>query len=216
MALHRAEQATVGLFSRFGDEPTGEEASEDEREDDDHERPADELGQRELPAEQDSHHDPELDHEVGGGELEHHRRGEVGAAAKDGARHRHGRVGAGGARGAKPASDPERTRGVVREETAHLLLGDDSLHRRRNCEAEDQRPEDFPEHPEGEAERIAEFGHDVDVSKTDAHAVSLSSIGARPVFWRRPSSLRWSLFRASPPRLAVVSEVATLASVKIE
>jgi hypothetical protein len=154
VALHRAKQSAPGLLTRLLDEAPAQKAPEEEREDDDHERPADELSEGELPAEQDRHHDSELDHEVGGRELEHHRRGEVTALAKDGARHRHRRVGTRGGGGAEAAGDLEGTGRVVGEKAAHLGLGDDCLHRSRDGEAEDERPEDFPEHAEGEAEGV--------------------------------------------------------------
>jgi hypothetical protein len=120
--------------------------------------PPTELSQRELPAEENGHHDPELDHEVGGGELEHHCRREIAAPAKDRARHRDRGVGAGGSCRPEAAGDPERAGRIVREQATHLRLGDDGLHRRRERKAKDQRPEDFPEHAEGEAERVAELG----------------------------------------------------------
>ena len=68
--------------------------AEQQREEDDHQRAADELAERELPAEQQRHDDPELDDEVGRGELERHRRGEVGALAEERPRERDGGVGA--------------------------------------------------------------------------------------------------------------------------
>ena len=65
-----------------------------DRDQDDHQRPADELAEHELPAQEQRHDDPELDHQVGRGDLEHHRRGEVRALAKQRARERDRRVGA--------------------------------------------------------------------------------------------------------------------------
>ena len=56
---------------------------------------AHELGQRELPAEEDPHHDPDLEDEVRRGELEHHRRDEARAFLEDRLRDRHRRVAAG-------------------------------------------------------------------------------------------------------------------------
>jgi hypothetical protein len=96
----------------------------------------------------------------------------------------------------------------------HLLLGDDSLHRRRDRETKDQRPEDFPKHPEGEAERIAEVRCRY---QQDGFSCCFAIEHRRPAGLLALSELvGWSLLRASPPRLAVVSEVATLASVKTE
>jgi hypothetical protein len=56
---------------------------EQQRQQHDHERPADELGDGELPAQQHRHDDAQLDDQVGGGELERHGGGEVGALAED-------------------------------------------------------------------------------------------------------------------------------------
>ena len=71
-----------------------EEAAEQQRHQRDHDRAADELAGGELPADQDREDDPELDHEVRGGELERHRGGEVGALAKQRAGQRDRGVGA--------------------------------------------------------------------------------------------------------------------------
>ena len=51
----------------------------------------------------------------------------------------------------------ERARRVVREQAPHLGLRHDRLHGAREREAEDQRPEDLPEHPERERERLPEL-----------------------------------------------------------
>jgi hypothetical protein len=55
-------------------------------------RAAEELGEGELPAQQHRHDDAQLDDQVGGGELERHRRGEVGALAEDRPGQRHRRI----------------------------------------------------------------------------------------------------------------------------
>ena len=96
----------------------------------------------------------ELDHQVGGGELERHRGGEVGALAEERPGQGHRGVGAGRRGRAEAGGDRQRTRRVVRQEAAHLSLRDDGLDRRRQREAQDQRPEDLPEHPERERERV--------------------------------------------------------------
>ena len=83
------------LLARLVDEPAGEEKPEEQRDADDHQRPADELAERELPAEHERDHDPELDDEVRRRELEHDRGGEVRALAEERARERDGGVGAG-------------------------------------------------------------------------------------------------------------------------
>jgi hypothetical protein len=49
----------------------------------DHERCADEFGQRELPAQEHQHDDAQLDDEIGGSHLERHRGREMRALAED-------------------------------------------------------------------------------------------------------------------------------------
>src|SRR5262245_40014351 len=60
----------------------------------DQEQPADELGERELPTEEDPDHYPELEDEVRGRELERHRRDEARALLQHRLRDRDGRVAA--------------------------------------------------------------------------------------------------------------------------
>src|SRR6266511_1726312 len=105
---------------------TPQEEPKNGRQEHDHQRPADELAQRELPAENEGHDDPELDDQVRRGELECHRGGEVRA------------------------------------------LADHRLDGTREREAQDQRPEDLPEHPEGEAERVPEFAKNIDGEEREA------------------------------------------------
>src|SRR5262249_10024989 len=123
-----------------------ERAPEQQREDHDHEDPPNELGRGELPGDQDGEQDAELDHEVRRGELEGHRRGEVGAAAEERSCEGDGRVGARRGRCAEAARDRERAGRVVGEEARDLALRDDRLDDAREREAEDQRPQDDPRH----------------------------------------------------------------------
>jgi hypothetical protein len=121
-ALHPSGDAAVRLRARLVDQAATEEDSEEKGEEDDHQRPADELADDELPAEQQPHDDPELDHQVRRGEHERDRRGEVGALAEERARQRDGSVGAGGGRCAEPAGDRDRARRVVRQQPPYLAL----------------------------------------------------------------------------------------------
>ena len=65
---------------------------EPQRQEDDHHRSADELGQRELPSEEQGEDDAELDDEIGGGDLEHHGGGEARTLAEQRPGQRHRRV----------------------------------------------------------------------------------------------------------------------------
>ena len=67
----------------------------------DHHDPAEVLGERELPADQHPQDQPQLPHEVGGGELERQRGGRRGALGEQRERDRHRRVGARGGGGAR-------------------------------------------------------------------------------------------------------------------
>ena len=67
----------------LGDERAPEDEAAREREEHDHDRPAYELGRRELPAHQYDQDDTQLDDEVRRGEHEHHRRDEVGALLEE-------------------------------------------------------------------------------------------------------------------------------------
>ncbi len=156
VALHGANEALLGLLTGLLDHVGLEEAPEEEGEEDDHQGSADELGRSELPADEDGEEDAELDDEVGGGELEGHCGGEVGALAEEGAGEGDGGVGARGGGGAEPGGGGEGARGVVGKEAGHLGLGDDGLDDGREGEAEDEGPEDLPEHGEGEVEGVSD------------------------------------------------------------
>jgi hypothetical protein len=86
------------------EQPPGQEQPKQQRQQQDHQWTADELGQGELPADQQGKDQPEFDHQVGGGELEGHRRGEVRALAKQRPGQRHRRV---GARVSSVTADPQ-------------------------------------------------------------------------------------------------------------
>ena len=106
-ALPHFRHLGVGLMPRRGggalvealagqlDEPRLEEEPRQQRQQPDHDHPADVLAQRELPADQDPHHKPELDDEVGRGQHEDHRGSEVRALLEERLGHRAGGVGAG-------------------------------------------------------------------------------------------------------------------------
>ena len=82
----------------------------------DHDRAADELGQGELPGDQQRQDDAELDDQVGAGDLEGHRGGEAGALAEQRAGQRHGGVGARRRRRAEAGGHGQRLRPVIAEQ----------------------------------------------------------------------------------------------------
>src|SRR6185436_2712521 len=84
--------------------------------------------------------------------------------------------------------DRERAGRVVRQEPAKLALGDDRLDDRREREAEDQRPEDLPEHPERERERVDELGADVDGEHQRVRAKRRTAASSSSVFARASRS----------------------------
>jgi hypothetical protein len=92
VAFHAAGNALVRLFLGLFEKVPREKHPEEKGQENDHERCADEFGQRELPAQQHQHDDAELDDEIGGSHLERHRSCEIRALAKDRAGERHCRV----------------------------------------------------------------------------------------------------------------------------
>ena len=82
----------------------------------DHDRAADELGQGELPGEQQRQDDAQFDDQVGAGDLEGHRGGEAGTAAEQGAGQRHRGVGARRGRGTQAGGHDQRPGPVVAEQ----------------------------------------------------------------------------------------------------
>ena len=72
-----ADDAGLQPPTGLPDERTAQDETAGQREQDDHDRSADELRDGELPTHEDDQHHTELDHEVGGSEHEHHCRDEV-------------------------------------------------------------------------------------------------------------------------------------------
>ena len=112
----------------------------------DQQQAADELGQRELPADQDPDHDSELDDEVGRGELEGQRAGRRGALGEQRLGDRDGGIGAGGGGCAERRRERDRSRAGSAERALDALARDPGLHDRRDGEAEHERPPDRPGH----------------------------------------------------------------------
>ena len=169
---------SIGLVLGQLDQPLPEEQSEEHGDGDDHDRPPDELGGGELPAEQEGHDDPELDHQVGRGDLEHHHGGEVGPFSEQAPGQRHRRIGARGAGDAQPGGHPEvlgesfpKSRSMVPLRTRAWTIAD-----RR--EAQDQRPEDLPGHPTGHGQGMTD-GMDDSHSEPSPRQAN-RSVGVRP------------------------------------
>ena len=109
--------------ARLAEQSRPQGQPEQHREDDDHDRTADELGRGELPAHQQREDDAELDDEIRRSDLERHRRGEVGALAKQRAGQRDRGVRARRRRGTQAGGDRQayadgRRRAAVRSSTA--------------------------------------------------------------------------------------------------
>ena len=133
--FHHAEQPSLGLRARRLDHPRPKEHTEQDGEDHDHDHAADELGERELPSDENDEKDAELDHEVRRREFERHRRGEVGAFAEQRACERYRGVRARRRCCAQRRGDGETTRRVVREKPAHLGFRHDGLNDGRQGES---------------------------------------------------------------------------------
>ncbi len=205
MALHRADQTPVGLLARLVDQPLLQEDPERDRDEDDHQRAADELADDELPAHQQPEHDPELGDEVGRGDLERDRSGEVGAAAEERPGERDRRVRARRRGRAEAGRDRQRLRAVIRHQSTHLLFRDDGLDETREREAEDQRPENLPEHPERERERVDELPAHIG-GDDSGHPVSLIAVTTQPLRPLFPREQR----KGVPKMLSLLMVIALL------
>ena len=158
VALHGTRQALVRLLARGVDQPLADEDAEDHRQQDDHDRPADEFGQGELPADQQREDDAQFDDEIGAGDLERHRGDETRAPSEQGPGEGHRRIGAGRGRGAKPGRLGQGARPAIAEHRGDRFPPDHGLDDRRQREAQDQRPGDLPRHGARERQRMADGG----------------------------------------------------------
>src|SRR5262249_16186721 len=79
----------------------------------------------------------------------------IGAVGKSGGRQGHRRERTGRRRCPQAAGNREGFRRIVRQQFCHFTFGNDCLHRRRQAEAKDERPKNFPKHGERHPERVA-------------------------------------------------------------
>jgi len=146
VAFHRPGNALLGLLGRFTQEPLAQDDPKHQGDEHDDDRAADELGEGELPAQQQKHDHPELDDQVGRGDLERHGRGEVRALAKQGPRQRHGSIRARRGRHPKPGGSDDGAGPIIAHQPNH---GGASYYRLDDCreeEPQDQGPQDLPGH----------------------------------------------------------------------
>src|SRR5205823_8092997 len=111
-------------------------------------------GGKELPAEQDEKHQPELEDQVRARELEQDRVGEGRAFAKQAATDRDRGIGAARARGPEQGGERDPAEVVPAQDPGDRLPGDERLDHGGDQKAEDERPEDLPEHEKGHLERF--------------------------------------------------------------
>jgi hypothetical protein len=95
MSLHAAYQPEIGLSFRLGDPLPRHDGAQHDGHQRNHYQASCELGGDELPPDQDDHNDAEFDDQIGRGELERHRRDEIGPLTKYRTGQRDSRVGAG-------------------------------------------------------------------------------------------------------------------------
>ena len=143
------------------DQARPQEQPEQDRQAEDHQGAAHELGQGELPPHEHGQDDAELDDEVGRGELEGHRRGEVAALAEHRPGQCHGRVRAGRRGRSEPGGHRQALGRIVRQQAHHLPLRHHRLDGRRQHEAEHQRPQDLPPHGHRHAQGMGDRAPDV-------------------------------------------------------
>jgi len=154
VAFHLAGDAALRLAARLRDQAGAQEPAEQQRQQADHQHAADELGQGETPAHQQRQQDAELEHQVGGSELEGDRGGEIGALAEQRSRDRDGGVGAGRGRRAEHSGPQQRPGRGVRQGLGHARLRHGHLDHGREQEAEADAPEDLPSHQQRHAQGL--------------------------------------------------------------
>ena len=180
----RPASALFGMSTRGFDQPRSQGQPEQHGQQDHHEDAAEVLGRGEGPAHQDHQNDPQLDDEIRRGELENHGRGEAGALDEQRSRERHGGVGAGARGDTEEGREGQAAGRVVAQQAAHGLVRNDGLHRAREGEAEDERPQHLPGHverfPQGQRDRVDKL------------------IQRRPPFSARRPGCRW--WRRRRPR----------------
>jgi len=120
VTFHAAGNALVCLFLCFFDKVPAEKHPEEKDQQDDHERCADEFGQRELPAQERHDDDAELEDKIGGSHLERHRGREMRALAEERTGERHCRIGARRRGCAERESSRDRTRAIIRQKPCFL------------------------------------------------------------------------------------------------
>ena len=120
----------LGVASRLALERRRDEPAQEDGHHGDQHQPADELGERELPPDQHPHDHAELDHEVGGGELEGQRARRGGALLEQRLGDRDGRVAARRAGRSQACGQRERPCARPAEGLLDALPGRPGLHDR--------------------------------------------------------------------------------------
>ena len=163
-------------------QPRRDEAAQQQRHQRDHDDAADELGERELPADQHPEDEAELPDQVGRGELEGERGDRRGALCEERAGDRDRRVGAGGGGGAEPGRLRDRAEAVPGEAAFDPLARHPGLDDAGDREADHQRPPDLVGHQEGLFEPLADLLEDARPqrpTKRPSAATSSSTFSAR-------------------------------------
>ena len=128
MTFHYTSEAFISLFSCLLNDFGCEKHSKQHRHDRDHQRSAQELRQRELPAEKDRHNDAQLNDEIGRAEFERHCRGKVCALAEQSTRDCHCGVRARRRCGSECAGDSDRPGSGIAENLGDFLFRHNRLH----------------------------------------------------------------------------------------
>ncbi len=97
---------------------------------------------------------PELDDEVGGGDLERHGGGEAGPLDEQRTGQGHRRIGAGGGGGAEAGGEGQGAWSVIPQQANDRRAAHQGLDDRRQGEAQDQGPEDLPGHGTRDGKRV--------------------------------------------------------------
>src|SRR5947209_983921 len=146
--FHAAEPAFSSVPAGHLHQPRCEGQAEYQGDEDHHENAAEKFRGGERPSHQNDEDDAQLDHQVGRGDLEDHGRGKACSFAEDRSGQRHGGIGAGARGDPKECRQGQAARRIVPEKPGHGAVRHEELDDGREAKAQNQGPEDVPEHVE--------------------------------------------------------------------
>ena len=156
MTLHGAGEASARLRPSAIEQLLAQGQPEEHRQEHDHDGAADELSHRELPSNQQRQDHTQFDDQIGGCDLEDHSGGKAGSCPKQCARQCHGRIGTRRRCRPEAGGDNQRARPIVTQPLLDRGSPHDGLHDSRQCEPQDQRPQNLPCHGTADGQSMAD------------------------------------------------------------